>query len=262
MDLNNLEIKTIQKKPFYLFEIENFLTDELFNNLKANFPFINKNLDLSNMTDFKNKKFAFQTNSKIYNDNLNNNKYFKKFHDIIMSKKFFNFFYSKFYFEFLKSRVNYPQHILKLLKIPKRVDELKKHSAFHNLSFFNKVKTEIQYSYILNGGEIVPHTDSGEKILSLMLYFTDYDKVDNKLNSLEGNYGTQFWKSKKQNFLNIHQEENSNLFKKNSTKLFKTNFKSNNLYGFIKNENSWHSVEPVNVNKNYIRKSININFYF
>ena len=127
MDLNNLEIKTIQKKPFYLFEIENFLTDELFNNLKANFPYINKNLDLSNMTDFKNKKFAFQTNSKIYNDNLNNNKYFKKFHDIIMSKKFFNFFYSKFYFEFLKSRVNYPQHILKLLKIPKRVDELKKH---------------------------------------------------------------------------------------------------------------------------------------
>ena len=67
---------------------------------------------------------------------------------------------------------------------------------------------------------------------------------------------------KTSNFKNYHQEKiNSDLFKKNSKELFKTSFKSNNLYGFIKNENSWHSVESVNVSENYIRKSVNINFY-
>ena len=214
------------------------------------------------MTDFKNNKFAFQTNSKIYHENLNENKYFSKFHDLVMSKSFFDFFYFKLYFNFLKSRVRYPKHIIKLLRIPKRVENLKKTSSLYNWSIYNKVKTEIQYSYIMNGGEIVPHTDSGEKLLSLMLYFPDYENDKSEKKFWEKNYGTQFWKSNKQNFLNKHQiKNNSIIFKKNSVKLFKTEFKSNNLYGFIKNENSWHSVEPINVNENYVRKSVNINFY-
>ena len=91
MDLKNLKIKIIQTKPFYLFEIENFLNIDLFNDLKKNFPFVKENLDLKRMTDFKNKKFAFQTNSKIYDDNLKENIYFKKFHDLVMSKNFFFF---------------------------------------------------------------------------------------------------------------------------------------------------------------------------
>ena len=262
MDLKNLKIKIIQTKPFYLFEIENFLNIDLYNGLKKNFPFVKENLDLKRMTDFKNKKFAFQTNSKIYDDNLKENFYFKKFHDLVMSKKFFYFFYSKLYFSFLKSRIGYPKHILKLLRLPKRVDKLNKDSVFYNFSIFNKVKTEIQYSYILNMGGIVPHTDSGEKILSLMLYFPDNEKKEDDFYYKERSYGTQFWESKTSNFKNYHQEKiNSDLFKKNSKELFKTSFKSNNLYGFIKNENSWHSVESVNVSENYIRKSININFY-
>ena len=112
----------IYKKPFYLFEIENFLSEELFNGLKENFPFKGKNLDLKNMTDFKNNKFAFQTNSKIYHENLNENKYFSKFHDLVMSKSFFDFFYLKLYFNFLKSRVRYPKHIFETFKVPKRVE--------------------------------------------------------------------------------------------------------------------------------------------
>lgn len=262
MDLENCNINIIREKPFYLFKIENFLSNDLYEGLKKNFPFINNNLDLENMSDFKNKKFAFQTNSKIYNDNLINNSYFEQFHNFVMSDKFFKFFFTKFYFNFLKSRIGYPKHILKLLKIPKRVSEFNKNSILYNFSLFNKIKTEIQYSYILNNGEIVPHTDSGEKILSLMLYFPDYEENNHNLQSKEENYGTQFWISQKKNFENRHQEEeNYNVFKENSTKLLKTKFKSNILYGFIKNENSWHSVEPTNISKNYIRKSININFY-
>ena len=46
MDLKNLKIKIIQTKPFYLFEIENFLNIDLYNGLKKNFPFVKENLDL------------------------------------------------------------------------------------------------------------------------------------------------------------------------------------------------------------------------
>ena len=52
----------------------------------------------------------------------------------------------------------------------------------------------------MNGGEIVPHTDSGEKLLSLMLYFPDYENDKSEKKFWEKNYGTQFWKSNKQNF--------------------------------------------------------------
>ena len=104
---------------------------------------------------------------------------------------------------------------MKLLRLPKRVDKLNKNSGFYNLSVFNKVKTEIQYSYILNMGGIVPHTDSGEKILSLMLYFPDNEKKEDDFYYKERSYGTQFWESKTSNFKNYHQEKiNSDLFKK------------------------------------------------
>ena len=197
MDIKNYKIKKIKEKPFYLFEIEDFLDIDLYNGLKENFPFTNEKLDFKNLSDFKNKKFAFQTNSEVYNKNLNANLYFKEFHNFVMSKKFFNFFYSKFFIHFLKSRLNYPKHIFKLIRYPKRVDELDKNSLFYNFSLFNKIKTEIQYSYILNKGEIVPHTDSGEKILSLMLYFPDYENEENDLKLREQEYGTQFWISEK-----------------------------------------------------------------
>ena len=35
--------------------------------------------------------------------------------------------------------------------------------------------------------------------------------------------------------------------------------KKKSLFGFIKSHKSWHSVEKININENFIRKSININ---
>ena len=44
-------------------------------------------------------------------------------------------------------------------------------------------------------------------------------------------------------------------------KMFKNMFDKNNLYGFVKNNYSWHS-RKISVHDKYYRKSININFLY
>lgn len=251
----NKNIEFISKKPFTLFKVNNFFSHNFYKKLDNNFPDL-KNLNLNNLDDFKNKKFAFDTSSSVHKSKINSNSSFLEFEKIIFSEEFFKFFYKTFYFDFLKSRFNKPLHIIKLLKYPKIVKDINKNGLFHIITPFNKIKVEIQYSYILNGGKIVPHTDSGEKLLSLMLYFPlknyDYEK--------QKQLGTTFWTSSFKNFDNYHQYNDKNI---KDIKLFhKTQFQPNILYGFVKNQDSWHSVEQINISENFIRRSININFYF
>ena len=33
-----------------------------------------------------------------------------------------------------------------------------------------------------------------------------------------------------------------------------------NYSGFVRNDRSWHTVEPINIQEDYVRRSININF--
>ena len=110
---------------------------------------------------------------------------------------------------------------------------------------------------IKNNGGIVPHVDAQRKYLSLMLYFPDEEKH-------EIEYGTTFWNCSTRNHENKHISniEKIKIFKKSSEIEFKTPFNKNCLYGFSRNDLSWHTVEPTNISDNYVRKSININFYY
>ena len=249
------KIDYLEKKQFTLFKIDNFLTGDLYNSLEKTFPRIDE-ITYNNMDIYKNKKYAFDTTSKIHEDFIKNNTNFQDFEKIIYSKKFFNFFFKKFYIDFLKSRIKKPSHLVKLLKFPKVVKSLDKNGFFYIINPFNKIKVEVQYSYILNGGKIVPHTDSGEKLLSLMLYFPSKTEDVNKQKEL----GTSFWNSNFSNFDNYHQYDEKNI--KGKKLLYKTDFFPNVLYGFVKNHSSWHSVDEINVHENFVRRSININFYF
>ena len=251
----NKNIEFISRKPFTLFKINNFLLNNFYERLENNYPDL-KNLNIGNLENFKNKKYAFDTSSDVHKSNINSNTSFLELEKIIFSEEFFKFFYKTFYIDFLRSRINRPSHILKLLKYPKVVKDLNKEGLFYLISPLNKIKIEIQYSYILNGGKIVPHTDSGEKLLSLMLYFPLKNYDDEKQQQL----GTSFWTSSFNNFDNYHQYDNKNI--KDIKLFYKTQFRPNILYGFIKNHASWHSVEPFNISENFVRRSININFYF
>jgi len=85
-----------------------------------------------------------------------------------------------------------------------------------------------------------------------MLYFPD-DESDL-------NYGTSFIATKKKNFSTHIRNIKDLLNEKSSKILYKTMFKKNTLYGFIRNNQSWHFVEKQNIREEYTRKSININF--
>jgi len=236
----NKKIEYISKKNVTIFKIQNFLDKDLYNNVANEFPL--KETDLNN--NFGKSSIIFDDkNNRKYSNNI------KIFLDIINSTEFFNFFTKKFFFQ-IAFQQNFLRKI-KYLRIPKPNH---KNSIFD--IFFSKLRVGCEFSSIRNLGGIYPHVDGNRKYLSLMIYFPQKD-----YNDIE--YGTTFWDSNIKNHSNNHLKELGALqnFKKNSKILYKTPFEKNVLYGFIKNDISWHSVEPIEIEEDYIRKSININFF-
>ena len=143
---------------------------------------------------------------------------------------------------------------MKLLRIPRF-----HFGRFRKNRLFNDISVGIQISYIFNGGKIVPHTDSISKLLSILYYFPD-NTVSN-----EEDFGTVLYNTEKKNFNNEHldNERDELEFKKSSKIIYKTKFNDKNIvYGFIKNDRSWHAVDKISTKEDYCRKSININLSF
>jgi hypothetical protein len=238
----NTNIDFISKKK-KIFRIDNFLDSKIINQIYKSFPEIDKN----QLTLDKNfGKYG------IKDDQIKGNHELQDFKNIIFSKLFFNFFTKKFFFTNAFSQNNLLRTI-KYLRKPVRYDEKNYLTDF----LFSKLKVSCQFSFIKNMGGIKPHVDSQTKYLSLMLYFPDKKYNDHE-------YGTTFWESKIQSHTGAHVVDDNELlnFKKNAKVLYKTPFISNVLWGFVRNNNSWHSVEPINIDDNYVRKSININFIY
>ena len=82
-----MQIKFLQKKPFYIFEIEEFLSETEYDILDKNFPVVEK----EKLTDGIGNKLKFDNRDSIYNDlEINGNKSIE-----ILNKKFDeNFFLS------------------------------------------------------------------------------------------------------------------------------------------------------------------------
>ena len=238
-------IKFILDSNKKIFKIENFLDLDLYNNIQKNFPVISED------------KFKLEADyggkAVLLSDfpGIQNNKYLKKLHEIILSDDFFSFFTKFFFFKTSLLQNNFLRK-LKYLRPIKRVYQ-QKVPGFINSNIF----LDYQYSFIKNNGQIVPHVDALRKYQSLMLYFPDPNVDDH-------GYGTTFWESEVKNWDNRHiqNDEQRENFKQKNKIIYQTPFKANCLYGFLRNDFSWHSVEPKNINKNYVRKSININFYY
>ena len=238
----NTRIDFISKKK-QIFRIDNFFDNKIINQIYKSFPEIDKN----QLTLDKNfGKYG------IKDDQIKNNDELQDFKNIIFSKFFFNFFTKKFFFTNALFQNNLLRTI-KYLRKPVRYDEKNYLPDF----LFSKLKVSCQFSFIKNLGGIKPHVDSQTKYLSLMLYFPD-----KKYNDYE--YGTTFWDSDMQSYTGAHIENDNEAsnFKKNAKILYKTPFVSNVLWGFVRNNESWHSVEPIDIDNNYVRKSININFIY
>lgn len=255
--INNNQIEFIKDEPFNIFKIQNFLNENFFHQLDKNFPDFN-NLNKNSLFKFENDKFAITSGSEEYDKIILSNNVLKTFHELVNSKDFKKIFFFNLYMKIFFARKLNLKHMYKLLRIPKFVNKIDKSFISKYFSLNSNFKITIQYSYILNCGKIVPHPDAGDKILTLLLFFPYLN------NKEELNYGTTFWNSNYKNYKDHHIKSihEQNEFKKKSKILYEAQFLKNNLFGFIKNDFSWHSVEPINVQKNYIRKSININIYY
>ena len=250
-----LKIDFISKNPFCIFKIDNFYNEDLYQSIKEELPNID-NLEQKNIKEYNNK-FYFNSEDKIYEDLIYKSKSLQVLHKKVFSNDFINFFYKKLFLKFLYARKSNLNSFIHLLKIPKfAINKDDKLKSF----FYLKIKPIIEFSYIKEKGKVVPHTDNRNKLLSLLTYFPEYEESNNIYKKKENDLGTQFWFSNKKNYFNEHLKDEAieNSFKKNSKKIYKTPFIKKTLFGFIKNEYSWHSVDTINVQKDYIRKSINI----
>ncbi len=253
---DNYKIDFLQKKPFVIFKIQDFLSDEEYYLFKDAFQ------DLKKFTNIKEKliknKFSYNSSEEIYKKIILENQSAHKIHQTVFNKNFINFFFKKLFFNYFQARIDNPFYILKLLRPKIKNYELKKHNIFEKI-FFSKITPQIEYSYMLNNARIDPHTDFEGKLLSLMLYFPDEDLKD----SVKSNLGTTFYKNNLSSTDSKHLDDlkNRNKFYHNAEKIYQLPFEKKILYGFVRTKKSWHTVEKFNLHNNFVRKSMNINLF-
>lgn len=242
-----MKINFIQKKPFFIFEIENFLSNEQYEIIEQNFPIVQKR----ELIDADNNKFFFDNYSNTYKSQKNNRCI--QLLEKIFNDDFFLELYRKVQKEIIISRKNSISTLYPFFRKVRIVKENKQKNFFEKFIYSN-LKYTYQFSYMYKDGFIVPHTDSKAKILSIMLYFPKKDQENLKI-------GTTFYNCKIKNFNNKSEifKENKDNFYKNVNDQLTLPFSKKNLYCFIKSDSSWHSVEKLDIPENDIRRSININ---
>ena len=246
-----MNINFLQKKPYCIFEIPNFLSDEQYLFLSENFP--NINLNLMHQASIG-KKFSFSDKSKLFNSEESFQ--IKKKLEQIFDDKFFKEIVKKLKREIFFSRKNKFKTFISLVRKYNFSNNKSVKRMFLRKLFVSDFQYSFELSYMLNKSFIVPHTDAVAKLLSFMIYFPTRETEGNKI-------GTTFYASNFKDYdnkyYNYFDDINKDIFEKNFQKILTLPFKKKSLYCFIKSDNSWHSVEPLDLPENTIRKSININ---
>ena len=255
------------KKPFIIFKIDNFLNEDDFNDIVLHAP-KSKNLQDTEIK-FVDNKLSLSTDTK-----KSDEKYFKKYKSMNNLVTYFNqkktkkYFIEKFKYYYIISQFKAmisiflndekkPYSIWFKLSIKSTYSFLKSLLAIFNII---KLDVRIEYSFIRNEGFILPHTDSKSKFISLMLYFPKYKENDLEFNK-ENQLGTILYDSKLKNYSSTHLSgDQLNIFFKESKVIQKLPFKPFHLYGFMRSSNSWHALDKININKDYERFSVNINY--
>ena len=171
--INNSNINWENKYPFKIFSISNFLNENDYNKINLNFPNF-EDINKDNFFKFEDNKFGITSGSPEYQKIILKNETLKNFHDFVNGDQFKKIFFLIYLntYSFQESMIL--NIFLKFLKFPDSSKKLKKIFFLKNFSIFSKYRITIQYSYILNGGKIVPHPDAGDKILTLLLFFPQY----------------------------------------------------------------------------------------
>ncbi len=251
-----MEIKFIQKKPFYIFTIENFLDDSEYQMIEKNFP--DDKIDKTKtVVGFKK---SFDSRDDVFksldeNKNLAIEILEKKF-----DEKFCTDLIKKLKKELIFSRLNNLtdltnlKNLYSIIRKPKIVrKEIKKN--FVQKFLYSHFQRVFEFSYMHKGAYLLPHTDQESKLISLMLYFPSKN-LENE------NIGTTFYKSKSKNFsnqsFNTFKNDNNLSLEENFEETITIPFKKKDLFCFIKSDVSWHAVKKLEIPENEVRKSVNL----
>lgn len=200
--------------------------------------------------------------SSINGSNVDNLKdgIFKQFCISCLSFEFFEWFEKTHlkHFKFLKTKYLYARNPKSFV-----VRVTNKLIKFFNIPFCF-FYTEIQHSSIKQNGFIPPHTDSGKKRLSLVYYLpaTNIELSEDMKSSL----GTVFWRPKSSAVDPIRRFDCDLLISKERDSFYAdyepfhiSKYEPNKFAGFIKSDNSWHTVNKFNFP--YDRRAIVINIW-
>lgn len=256
---SNKKIEFLIDDSYPVFLLNNFLDDSQFKLIKKNLCHISRDFALQNYDlNYHNSKLSINKDDtpELHRKIVLDNYVIRELIKYLNSEKFVKYILDNFFKHILRTRKNDLSYFLKLLFRKNRVN-LKRKKFFFEKFLFNEIIASTEISYMYNKSKIVPHTDSRSKLVSLMLYFPEDDLTNDQILSL----GTSFYKSELKNLNNSHlrDPEQEIKFKKNSKKILTLPFQGCNLYGFIRSETSWHTVEPLDIHEDFIRKSININ---
>ena len=126
------------------------------------------------------------------------------------------------------------------------------------------VIVNLQFSRMVSGDQIYPHTDNDQKLFSLLMYFpepgwkkeygggTDFYRAKVSANASKWTH----WKTK-----HFHSKKDLETFHKDMTCFYAAEYKPNNLVGFVKAHNSYHAVSPLHCGEGMGRNCLNINFW-
>lgn len=124
-----------------------------------------------------------------------------------------------------------------------------------------EVGIQLEFSFLGNGAGVLPHTDGGSKLVSLILFFADDDSQSNLP------WGTEFYRlrddsarNRWMNFANRQlSDDERKQFYQDFEIFYQPSFEANKLVGFVKNDLSYHALKPLVMPPDVYRKSININ---
>lgn len=216
----------LHKDRFNLVEIDDFIDENLFNNLRNNYPnenFFSKHNDFAMSFSDDNEKFE-----KFINENENWKNLIKQFQN-----------------------KNFVEYLMKFFGIN---NVYYRNSWKKFIPFFKESKLNFCFNISKNGGFSLPHTDSSRKLISLVFFF-----VDDKWSINDGGF-VNLYKPIDEKFENNWRNER--IDKENLTVINTIIPKKNKIYGFKKTKNSYHSVEKVMSENTYLRKVLMINLVY
>ncbi|MBT7557776.1 hypothetical protein HN615_12745 [Candidatus Woesearchaeota archaeon] len=235
----NIDSKvTCFSKPFFLYEIKDFLNEKYYKELYEAFPSVEL---FDNPNPDKGYKKALDGRSKIINDFLLSSSIWGEFTDTInthetslLLKELFHDNLPKR--ELFKDRewfteINYYSKKSAHVEAPKNV---------------NLIRYSFEFSHLENGAYIPPHTDSETKLITMIMYFPDpcFDWSDK-------HNGTYFYRPKDpkcalSSWESIHLEgDRLAQFRTRYETLYHAKFEPNKLLVFLKSDESWHEVKKI-----------------